>query len=177
MILLPDGSSSVSSDWITIPLASPATPPEEVLDSDDGATSYVKCNDAGETMIIEYANPSVAEGDIASIDSVRFLSSGKAVHRTDPSLVRIGYQVPSGNDIEQVSYDAHRTNFESITGTARPYSDGSSAAWTYANLEALELLVLKILTVEVYLSYLALEETYTEAVVAADNATFFGANF
>ena len=176
MILLPDGSSSVSSDWITIPLSSPATPPEEALDSDDGATSYVKCNDAGETMIIEYANPSVAEGDIASIDSVRFLSSGKAVHRTDPSLVRIGYQVPSGNGIEQVSYDAHRTNFESIAGTARPYSDGSSAAWTYANLEALELLVIKILTIEVYLSYLALEVTYTEAV-SADNATFFGANF
>ena len=176
MILLPDGSSSVSSDWITIPLASPATPPEEVLDSDDGATSYVKCNDAGETMIIEYANPSVAEGDIASIDSVRFLSSGKAVHRTDPSLVRIGYQVPSGNDIEQVSYDAHRTNFESITGTARPYSDGSSAAWTYSDLENLEMICTKFGTENVQLSYLALRVNYTEAVTV-DNATFFGANF
>ena len=174
MILLPDGENSVSSDWITVGIG--ISDPSVALQTDDGANSYVKCNDASESMIIEYANPSVAEADISSIDSVRFLSSGKAIHRTEPSLVRIGYQVPSGNALEQVSYDAHRTNFETINGTARPYSDGSSAAWTYANLEALELLVLKILTIEVYLSYLALEVTYTPAV-AADNATFFGANF
>ena len=173
MILLPDGQNNVSSDWLPIPFGQTAS---NALDDDNGAISYVKCNDDSESMIIEFANPSVAEADIASIDSVRFLSSGKAVHRTDPSLVRIGYEVPSGISLEQVSYDAHRTNFETINGTAQPYSDGSSAAWTYANLEALELLVLKILTVEVYLSYLALEVTYTEAAVT-DNATFFGANF
>jgi len=172
MILLPSGSSSVSSHWIPVGEATV----HEALASDDNATSYAKCNDASESMIIEYANPPVAEANIDTIDSVRFLSSGKAVHRTDPSLVRIGYQVPSGNSVEQVSYDAHRTNFETINGTARPYADGSSAAWSYANLEALELIVIKILTIEVYLSYLALQVTYTEAV-AADNATFFGANF
>ena len=33
-------------------------------------------------------------------------------------------------------------------------------------------------TIEVYLSYLALEVTYTEAGAAVtDNSTFFGANF
>ena len=173
MILLPNASSSVSSDWIPVGAGSV----QNALMFDDGNTAYVKCNDALEFMIIEYANPSVAEADISTIDSVRFLSSGKAIHRTDPSLVRIQYEVPSGNATEQVSYDAHRTNYETINGTARPYSDGlGSSAWTYSDLESLELKVVKILTVEVYLSYLAMQVTYTEAVTA-DNATFFGANF
>ena len=174
MILLPNGSNNVSSDWITVGLGT--SDPEDALDTDNGNTSYVKCNDNGEEMIIEFANPSVAEADIASIDSVRFLSSGKATHRTSPAEVRIAYEVPSGNGSELVSYDAHRTNYETINGTARTTSDGSSAAWTYSNLEDLEMAVLKIGTIEVYLSYLAMEVTYTEAV-SADNATFFGANF
>ena len=173
MILLPDGQNNVSSDWLPIPFGQTAS---NALDDDNGATSYVKCNDDAELMNIEFANPSVAEADIDTITSVRFLSSGKAVHRTNPSLVRIAYEAPSGNGSDTCSYDAHRTNFETINGTARTTSDGSSAAWTYANLEDLEMAVIKIGTVEVYLSYLAMEVTYTEAVVA-DNATFFGANF
>ena len=40
---------------------------------------------------------------------------------------------------------------------------------------ALEMKCTKAQVTEVYLSYLALEVTYTEAVTA--NATFFGANF
>ena len=175
MILLPDGESSVSSHWITF--GAGVSDPSVALQTDNGATSYVKCNDNLESMIIEYANPSVAEGDISSIDSVRFLSSGKAVHRTDASLVRIGYEVPSGNPLEQVSYLAHRTNYTTINGTSRTSYDGNvGTGWTYAQLQSLELICIKIQTIEVYLSYLALEVTYTKAV-AADNATFFGANF
>ena len=176
MILLPNGSSSVSSDWITVPVTFPVTPPEEVLDDDNGATSYVKCDDNNETMIIEFANPSVAEGDIASIDSVRFLSSGRSTHRITSSRVAFDYEVPSGNPQQIAFYAATRSAFTTVNGIARPYSDGSSAAWTYSDLEALEMKCTKAQTTEVYLSYLALEVTYTEAV-AADNATFFGANF
>ena len=171
MILLPDSASSVSLDWISIGESSP----EGALDDDNGGTSFVKCNDDGEIMIIGFANPSVAEVDIASIDSVRFLSSGKAVHRTDPSLVDIAFEAPTSGFSESCSYDAHRTNYETINGTARTTHD-STHSWTYANLEALELKCTKDGTVEVYLSYLVLEVTYTEAVTA-DNATFFGANF
>ena len=170
MILLPDGTGVASGDWIAVGESTR----HEALESDDGATSYVQCNDDTRYMIIEYANPSVAEGDIASIDSVRFLSSGKAVHRTDPSLVDIAFEAPTSGFSESCSYDAHRTNFETINGTARTTSDGSSA-WTYSNLEDLEMICTKSGTVEVYLSYLALEVTYTEA--AADNAVFFGTNF
>ena len=176
MTLLPTGSSSVSSDWIPIGEGSVRS----CLDDDNDGTSYVKCNDNLESMIISFSDPDqagVAEADIDFNETitVQFLSSGKAVHRTDPSLVRIGYEVPSGNETEQVSYDAHRTNFETINGTARATHDGTHT-WTYANLEDLEMLCTKNGTIEVYLSYLALRVTYTEAVTA-DNATFFGANF
>ena len=170
MILLPSATATYSSGWVAVG----ASTHHECLDDDNATTSYSKCSTDGDRLIIEYANPSVAEADIASIDSVRFLSSGKAVHRTDPSLVAISFEAPTAGFSETVSYDVHRTNFETINGTARTTSDGSSA-WTYSDLEALQMMCTKSLTVEVYLSYLALEVTYTEA--AADNAVFFGTNF
>ena len=170
MILLPNANGVISTDWIPVG----ETEVWECLDDDNSATSYVKCNDGLEYMIIEFAIPSVAEAEIDTIDAVRFLSSGKAVHRSDPSTVRHTFEVPSGNPNEDVSYDAHRTNFETINGTSR--TTNGLAAWSYANLEALEMKVSKLNTIEVHLSYLALEVTYTSAV-SADNATFFGANF
>ena len=171
MILLPDGTGTADSGWVAVGEATH----HECLDDDNGTTSYVKCSSDTRTMIIEYANPSVAEANIASIDSVRFLSSGKAVHRTNPSLVRIEFAAPTVGFAEIVSYDAHRTNFETINGIARATSDGSSA-WTYSDLENLEMKCTKVATIEVYLSYLALEVTYTEAAVT-DNSIFFGTNF
>ena len=172
MILLPDATGISSAHWVAVG----ETYRHQCLDDDNDNTSYVRCSVDAKSMLIGYANPSVAEAEIDTIDSVAFVSSGKAVHRTDPSLVDIDWVTPSGNPTESCSYNAHRTNYETINGTARPYSDGSSAAWTYANLESLIMNCTKDGTVEVYLSYLALEVTYT-AAVSADNATFFGANF
>ena len=172
MTLLPDDTGTASLDWVAV---GESTRHEALASNDDG-TSYVKCSGDARFMTIEYANPSVAEADIDFTQpvSVRFLSSGKAVHRTDPSIVNIKFEAPTAGFLETVSYDAHRTNFETINGTARTTSDGSSA-WTYSDLEALQMLCTKSGTVEVYLSYLALEVTYTEAV--ADDAIFFGHNF
>ena len=171
MILLPDATGATQVEWVAVGESTH----HECLDDDNGASSYSKCSTDARFMIIEYANPSVIEANIASIDSVRFLSSGKSVHRSDPSLVAISFQSPTAGFSETVSYDAHRTSFETINGTARTTSDGSNP-WTYANLENLDMKCTKSGTVEVYLSYLALEVTYTEAVVT-DNAVFFGTNF
>ena len=173
MTLLPDDTGTASSDWIAVGESTR----HQALASDDDGSSYVKCNDDGESMIIEYANPSVAEGDIASIESVQFLSVGKSSHRSSASIVAIAFEAPAGVSayLELCAYDAHRTNWETINGTIRTTSDGSNA-WTYANLESLIMDCTKDGTIEVYLSYLALEVTYT-AAVTADNATFFGANF
>jgi len=165
MILLPDGSNTVSFHWIPVG-GIPATH-EAALADDNGSTSYSKCDDDNASMIIEFANPSVAEGDIASIDSIRFLSSGKSVHRSNPSLVDIAFQTPPGFS-ESCSYDAHRTSYETINGTARTATP-IGGSWTYANLENMEMKCTKDGTVEVYLSYLALEVTYTEAVAGYGN--------
>ena len=170
MILLPNATGATHPEWVAVGEATH----HECLDDDNAATSYVKCSTDTRQMIIEYANPSVAEADIASIDSVRFLSSGKAVHRTDPSVVSISFEAPTAMFAETASYDAHRSSFETINGTARTTSDGFNA-WTYSDLENLEMKCTKAFIIEVYLSYLALEVTYTEA--AADNAIFFGTNF
>ena len=171
MILLPNATGVTHSDWVAV--GEPSR--HECLDDDNAATSYVKCSADTRIMIIEYANPSVAEADIASIDSVRFLSSGKSVHRSDPSVVSISFEAPTAGFAEVASYDAHRSSYTSINGTARTATP-MGGAWTYSNLENFEMQCTKDGTVEVYLSYLALEVTYTEAV-SADNATFFGANF
>ena len=170
MILLPDGSSGHTFHWAAF-----SGTHEDALGSDDGDTSYVSTSAADRYLTVTYANPSVAEEDIASIDSVRFLSSGRSTHRTTDSEVDILFMTPLGNPAETVSYDKHASSYETINGIARATSDGS-AAWTYSNLENLSLRCTKNGSIEVRLSYLALEVTYTEAV-AADNATFFGANF
>ena len=171
MILLPNGDGVVSPHWIAVG----ETNRWECLDDDNDGTSYVKCNDNLADMPINFADPSVVEADIASIESVRFISSGKSIHRTDPSRVEIGFVTPSGNSAEVVAYDAHRTDYETINGTARTTYDGTHA-WTYANLEDLQMRCTLASTVEAYVSYFAMEVTYTEAAVT-DNATFFGANF
>ena len=176
MTLLPDGTGISSAQWVAVGEATR----HECLDDDNGATSYVKCTPNGRYMIIEFANPSVAEEDIASITSVRFLSSGKSNHRTSAANVGIAYEVPSGNASELCAYDAHRSDYETINGISRVYSDGVGGTdWTYSDLESLEMKCTKSLNIEVYLSYLAMEVTYVSAVVSEeeDNATFFGANF
>ena len=179
MTLLPDDTGITALQWVAVGEGTR----HECLDDDNDGTSYVKCTAAGREMIIEFANPSVAEASIESITNVQFLSSGRGVHRTEPALVAIEFEAPVGVSAysETVSYNAHRASYETINGTARETYDGIHD-WTYANLEDLELKCTKITdtspaaAVEVYLSYLALRVTYVEAV-SADNATFFGANF
>ena len=85
MTLLPVGTGIASSNWVAVG----ETHRHQCLDDDNAATSYSKCSTDAKRMTIEYANPSVAEADIASIESDRFLSSGKANHRTKPSEVII----------------------------------------------------------------------------------------
>ena len=170
-LLLPKVDGLIYAHWV----AAGETARWQCLDDDNADTSYVQCDNGLAAMILEYDNPSVAEGDIGSIDSVKFISSGRSEARGVASDVIIRFEAPTAGFAETCSFDPHFSNYETINGTARTTSDGSNA-WTYANLEDLEMRCTKSGTVEVYLSYLALEVTYTEAV-AADNATFFGANF
>ena len=176
MILLPTITDTIQTPyWSTFPLATNA---HDCLDDDNGDTSYCVSSTHLRYMILGFANPSVAEGDIDTITSVRFLSSGRSTDRRNASLLDIDYETPSGNGTQTCSYDPHASSYETINGTAKPYSDGPGITdWTYADLENLEMRCTKNGTRQLRLSYLALEVTYTEAAVAADNATFFGANF
>ena len=173
MILLPDGASGHTAHWV----ANPGTH-EDCLEDDNGDTSYVTCQSDNRYLDLTYANPSVAEGDIdfSVAPSVRFLSSGRSTHRTTDSEVDISFLTPTAGFSETVSYDKHASSYETINGTPRLTSDGS-ATWTYSDLENLSMKCTKNGSIQVRLSYLALEVTYTEAVAVADNATFFGANF
>ena len=173
MILLPDADGTISFHWVLV--GSGLSERWEALVDDNGDTSYVQCDNDSAAMIIEFANPSVAEADIESIDSIRFISSGRSANRRNAALVDIEYQVPSGFS-ESCSYNPHAFSHETINGTARAGKPGGGL-WQYSDLEALEMKCTKDGTNEVYLGYLAIEVTYTEVGAAADNATFFGANF
>ena len=159
MILLPDGSSSVS-DWTPAPFPNTVS---AALDDDNGDTSYVRTTSDGRYLNITYADPSVAEGDIASITSVRFLSSGRSTDRSNPALVDISFLTPTAGFSETATYLVHASSYTTINGTSRTTSDGSTA-WTYSDLENLSMRMTKNGAVGVRVSYLALEVTYVEAV-------------
>ena len=159
MILLPDGATGHTFHWAGNGVA------HVVLESDDGDTSYVECSTNGRNITVTFTNPSVVESDIASITSVRFLSTGRSTHRTTDSEVDISFVTPYTGYSETVSYDNHASSYETINGTARtsPNPLNLGGAWTYSNLENLSLKLTKNGTVEVRMSYLALEVTYVPA--------------
>ena len=157
MILLPDGSSGHTFHWT----ANTGTH-HDALDDDNGDTSYVQCSADARQLILTFADPSVAESAISSITSVRFLSTGRHTSRSGTADVDISFHQPSAGFSETVQYDAHPTSYETINGTSRTTSDGSSA-WTYSDLEDLEIKFIKNGTNLVRVSYLALEVTYVEA--------------
>jgi len=167
MILLPDGVSGHTFHWVA---NTGVGTHKDALGSDDGAVSYVACSSNGRYLTVTYANPSVAEEDIdfSVAPSVRFLSSGRSTHRTTDSEVDISFLTPTAGFLETASYDKHASSYETINGTPRLTSDGS-AAWTYSDLENLSLRCTKNGTIQIYLSYLALEVTYTAAAVGYTN--------
>ena len=132
MILLPESTSGHTFHWAAVGESTH----HECLDDDNGDTSYVQCSSNFRSIDLGFANPSVAEADIDF--------------------------TPSDYGEKSVSYDKHASDYETINGTARTTSDGSTA-WSYANLENLSLRCTKNGTEQVRLSYLALEVTYVEA--------------
>jgi len=166
MILLPDGVSGHTSHWTTYP----TTFHHQNIDDDDGDTSYVQCSSDARVLNVTYADPSVAEGDISSITSVRFLSTGRHTGRSGTADVDISFLTPTAGFSETAQYDAHFSSYETINGTSRTTSDGSSA-WTYSDLENLSMKMTKDGTNQVRISYLALEVTYEAAAGYGEDVT------
>mgnify|MGYP003148273631 CR=1 FL=1 len=174
--LLPNATGN-NTNWIN----SGESTDHECLDDDNGDSSYVSCGVDNAELEIEFQSPSahgVVEADImpGSI-SIAFISSGRSTHRRgDPALVDIAFDAPWASFTESCSYDAHASSYETINGTTRS-TNPLGGAWTYTNLENMGLVCTKDggFPHVVRLTYLALRVLYTSA--AADNATFFGANF
>ena len=168
--LLPDGTAN-NTGWV----ANTGTV-HDALDDDNGDTSYVTSSTNSHRIILDFANPTVAEADIdfsAGI-SIRFTTSGRCPARgAGGSDVDIKFQTPTGFD-ETINYH-NNAFYETENGTARTTKPDSSA-WSYSDLEDLQIRCTKNGTAEARLSYVVFEVTYT-AAVSADNATFFGANF
>ena len=118
-----------------------------VLASDDGTTSsgssYAICSsDARAINDIAMSDPTVAEGDIASITSVRFLGVGRMPLRgTTGTDIDIEFDTPHGFS-ETLNF-FNNVNYEVEYGTTRTTApDGSD--WKYSEIEDLKFNITKI---------------------------------
>ena len=173
MTLTVTGITSAHGAWTTS-----SGPHVVTLGSDDGTTasgsSYSICASPGRAISgISMSNPTVAEGAIASITSVRFLGTGRCASRGTLGVnLVISFETPSGFS-ETLNF-FNNTNYEVEYGTTRTTQPDSSA-WEYSDIEGLEFNMLSGAGT-IHLAYFAAEVTYVAAAVT-DNATFFGANF
>jgi len=119
---------------------------------------------------------------VASIDSVQGIVKVGLRNRGQNFAIAMGIgsesgAVPSWND--EVQGDSASVGWMTHTFTARTTSSSGGSAWTDTDLDNLTMSIfldtLSGGTLRVTYAYFLV--TYTEAAVAADNATFFGANF
>ena len=153
------------------------------VDNDNGDTEYAFSDTNSERMIVDLPAPSVASGDVDTIDSVTIKISAAYTHTSFTTGVTVqqggtaadSSSISNGSDTIAV---ASGGSYATYSGTAETTSDGSDA-WVYGDLAGLQLRLTKFRSPrfgELRISYLYAEVAYT-AAVAADNATFFGANF
>ena len=151
------------------------------VDNDNGDTEYAFSNTGNERLIVDMTDPSVASGDVDTIDSVTIKASA-AKTLTGLSQMyfkQIGTAADSSlisNGIDTITVAAGGS-YSTYSGTTETTSDGTNA-WVYGDLTGLQLRITKFRNDrfgELRISYLYAEVAYTAAVT--DNATFFGTNF
>ena len=136
------------------------------VNNDDDDTDYIYETTNGHEITFTMANPSVAESAIDSITSVKIILKSAYTHSVGNSTRFLVYQ--TGTGISN-GFDTHNVGgggaYGTYSGAAVTTSDGSSA-WTYADLENLQVKIDKILNTfprtEVRVSYLYAEVTYVE---------------
>ena len=154
------------------------------VDNDNGDTEYAFSNTSGERIIVDMAAPSVASGDVESIDSVTIRASAAKTALGDSVVIfrQTGVSEDSSsinNGTDSISVTAGGS-YSTYSGTSETTSDGLNA-WVYGDLAGLQIRIDKFRNDrfgEVRISYLYAYVGFTPTAVAvADNATFFGANF
>ena len=178
-IMIPDGVTGVNN-WQNY---GGATADYTMVDDDTYVTSYVYETRIDGVVTFTMTNPSVAEEDIDTINHVTVkLKAHYTETGEDPPETRtLVVYMKSG-------FYTSNTDTHTVTEAIYPLYSGASAqyyhhsvAWTYSAVEGL-LVNLKLTQGAIrdhYLrvSYIYAEVDYDPAVVSADNATFFGANF
>ena len=149
-IMLPNGTVGTSAWTADSGLPAIAT----TVDNDNGDTEYAYSSSDGERMTF----------DLASLSYVKFYMMG-----TDADSGTI----TTGPDTVTIS----GTSYTTYSGPNE--TSPNSGDWVYGDLAGLQIRVQQFRNPRFgqnRISYLYAEVDYTEAV-AADNATFFGANF
>ena len=152
------------------------------VDNDNGDTEYAFSNTSGQRLIVDLEAPSVASGDVDTINSVtikasaiKTLSGNSYVYFRQIGTAADSSSISNGTDTITVPSSG---SYATYSGTAETTSDGSDA-WVYGDLAGLQIRIEKFRNDrfgELRVSYLYAEVDYTGATVT-DNATFFGTNF
>ena len=153
------------------------------VDNDNGNTEYAFSDTTAERLIVDLEAPSVASGDVDTINSVtikasaiKTLSGNSYVYFRQIGTAADSSSISNGTDTITVPSSG---SYATYSGTAETTSDGSDA-WVYGDLAGLQIRIEKFRNVrfgELRVSYLYAEVDYTAAVAVTDNATFFGTNF
>ena len=177
-IMLPDGVFG-TNNWQNY---GGGTADHTLVDDDTFVNSYIYETRINGVVTFTMADPSVAEGDIDTINHVTVKLKAHYTNTTgqDPPETKT-LDVKQGSGIYTLPPDTHTvTNFvyPLYTGASRQYWH-HNVAWTYASLGDLQV-ELKLTQGARRFEYLRVSYIYAEVDydrVVADNATFFGANF
>ena len=179
-IMLPDGD--VLSEWDA---SGGGTAAYTDVDDDNGDTQYAFTDTTNERFQVTLAAPSVAEEDIDMSAGITVTIKASAAKTSSGNSFVDFFQLGTAADSSAISNGSDRLtvtsggSYATYSGTAETTSDGSDD-WVYGDLAGLQIRLAKFRNDrfgELRVSYLYAEVDYTPAAVAADNATFFGANF
>ena len=175
-IMLPDGATG-TNNWQNY---GGATADHTMVDDDSYVGSYIYETSLDKIITFTMTNPSVAEGDIDTINHVTVKLKARYTEIGESRTL----DVKQGSGIYVHPADTHTVTssiYPLYTGTSRQYHH-HTVDWEYSALEGLfvNLKLTEGAARHYYLrvSYIYAEVDYTAAVAAVeDNATFFGANF
>ena len=177
-IMLPDGTTGTNEWQRSFGSASP----EAAVQTDDDNSSYIFETRNGHEITFTMANPSVAEEGIDFDEDVIVRPSVTAHYTNTSGTITMTQQITGTGIIlaMQVNTIGVDDSYPTYNGVSTTFKSVGNA-WDYAGLEncqvKLECTGTPAFRKALRVSYVYIRVDYTAVVVAADNATFFGANF
>tara|TARA_Y100000034_G_C6752695_1_gene334742 strand:+ start:139 stop:681 length:543 start_codon:yes stop_codon:yes gene_type:complete len=176
-LMLPDGTTG-TNEWQT----NGAATPQAAVTSDDDQTSYIYETRQGHEITLTMANPGVAEETIDFDEDISLRAFTTAHYDHGSGTVDMDIQV-TGTGIMLAAATVNvavDNSYPSYVGLTNMYKSLGSD-WDYTALENSQIYLECTSRPDRFsslrVSYAFIRVDYTAIVVAADNATFFGANF